>query len=372
MDDMVSDEATPPAVGRALIGSALGVHRGEHVVVVSWNHTLPWATACVTEARRVGARAVLLLEDEGAFWRSVDGSPSSRHWAGLSHPVRAALDRADALVYFPGPADRPRLHALPPRLLAPFLGMDDAWFSAAKSAHVRAVRCLLGNASDAQADHWGVPGAMWRSQLIRGITDVDYGDLRNDGRRAARLLREGRELRLTAANGTDLTLRLRGRTPWVDDGSVDADDRRRGRVMSAAPAGSVVVAVDESSAEGMVVANRPSFLSPGKVEGGQWEVQGGKLRNYWYTAGGEAFEAEFARAPRGRETVALFALGLNAALPPGVPQAEDEEAGTVTLAVGGNTLYGGRNRCRFLSWITVGEATVAVDGAPLCDRGKVL
>jgi len=44
----------------------------------------------------------------------------------------------------------------------------------------------------------------------------------------------------------------------------------------------------------------------------------------------------------------------------------------VTIAVGGNTLYGGRNRCRFLSWITVGEATVAVDGAPLCDRGKVL
>ncbi|MGD0588649.1 MAG: aminopeptidase [Thermoplasmata archaeon] len=369
---MVSDEATPPTVARALVGGALGVRRGEHVVVVSWNHTLSWATACVTEARRVGARAVLLLEDEGAFWRSVDGSPSARRWFGLSPPVRAALEHADALVYFPGPADRPRLHALPPHLLAPFLGTDEDWVAAARNARLRAVRCLLGYASDAQAEHWGVPGAMWRSQLIHGITDVDYGNLRKDGRRAARLLREGRELRLTAANGTDLTLRLRGRVPWVDDGSIDADDRRRGRVMSAAPAGSVVVAVDESSAEGVVVANRPSYLSPGKVEGGQWEVQGGKLRNYWYTEGGGAFETEFARAPRGRETVALFALGLNGALAPGVPQAEDEEAGTVTLAVGGNTLYGGRNRCRFLSWITIGEATVAVDGAPLCDRGKVL
>jgi len=369
---MASDEATPPAVARALVGSALGVRRGEHVVVASWNHTLPWATACVTEARRIGARALLLLEDEGAFWRSVDGAPSSRRWAGLSRPVRSTLERADALVYFPGPADRPRLHALPPHLLAPFLGADDEWVAAARGAGLRAVRCLLGYASDAQADHWGVPGAMWRSQLIRGITDVDYGTLRKDGRRAARLLLHGRELRLTAANGTDLKLRLRGRMPWVDDGSIDADDRRRGRVMSAAPAGSVVVAVDERSAEGMAVANRPSYLSPGRVEGGQWEIQGGRLRNYWYTAGGEAFETDFARAPRGRETVALFALGLNGALPAGVPQAEDEEAGTVTVAVGGNTLYGGRNRCRFLSWITIGEATVAVDGAPLCDRGKVL
>ena len=369
---MAPDETTPPAVARALVGSALGVRRGEHVVVASWNHTLPWAAACVTEARRLGARALLLLEDEGAFWRSVEGAPSSRGWAGLSRPVRATLERADVLVYFPGPADRPRLHALPPHLLAPFLGADDEWFSVARSARLRAVRCLLGYASDAQAEQWGVPGAMWRSQLIRGITDVDYGDLRRDGRRAASLLAKGRELRVTAPNGTDVTLRLRGRAPWVDDGVVDAEDRRRGRVISAAPAGSVVVAVDETSAEGMVVANRPSYLSSGRVEGGQWEVTGGRLRNYWYTEGGEAFESEFARAPRGRETVALFALGLNAALPPGVPQAEDEEAGTVTLAVGGNTLYGGRNRCRFLSWITIGEATVAVDGAPLCDRGKVL
>ena len=369
---MPSEDATPPAVARAIVGSAVAARRGEHVVVVSWNHSLPWAAACVTELRRVGARALLLLEDEGAFWRSVDSAAPTRRWAGLTRPVRAALAHSDALVYFPGPADRPRLHGLPTHLLAPFVGADDEWFAATRRSGVRAVRCLLGYASDAQAEHWGVPGAMWRSQLIRGITDVDYGDLRNDGERAAALLAHGRELRLTAANGTDLKLRLRGRGPWVDDGVVDAADRRRGRLLASSPAGAVVVAVDEGSAEGTVVANRPSYLSPGRVDGAQWEVEAGRLRNYWYTDGGGAFETEFSRAPRGRETVGLFALGLNPALPPGVPQAEDEEAGTVTLAIGGNTLYGGRNRCRFLSWITVGEATVAVDGAPLCDRGKVL
>jgi len=369
---MAPDEATPPAVARALVGSALGLRRGEHLVVASWNHTLPWASACVTEARRIGARAFLLLEDEGAFWKSVESSTRSRTWAGLSRPVRATLERAEALVYFPGPADRPRMHALPPHLLAPFVGADEEWVTAARKSRLRAVRCLLGYASDAQAEHWGVPGAMWRSQLIRGITDVDYGTLRTDGRRVADLLARGRELRLTAPNGTDVTLRLRGRTPWVDDGVVDAEDRRRGRVMSAAPAGSVVVAVDESSTQGTVIANRPSYLSPGRVEGGQWEVDAGRIRNYWYTEGGDAFESEFARAPRGREVVSLLAVGLNSALPAGVPQAEDQEAGTITLAVGGNTLYGGRNRCRFLSWLTIGEATVAVDGAPLCDRGKIL
>jgi len=369
---MATEEASPQAVARALVGSALAVKRGEHVVVVTWNHTLPWATSCVAEARRVGARPVMLLEDEGAFWKSLDLSPSTRGWSGISAPVRAALRHAEALVYFPGPADRPRFRGLPAHLQTPFLGVEDEWYRQARSNRLRGVRCLLGYASDAQAEHWGVPGAMWRGQLIRGIVEVDYGALRASAARASRLLVRGRELRVTAANGTDVRLRLLGRTPWVDDGAVDAEDLRRGRNLAAAPGGSVVVAVDERSAEGTVVANRPSFLSPGRVEGGQWEMEGGRLRNYWYTEGGESFEREFTAAPRGRETVALFALGLNPALAPSVPQAEDQEAGTVTLAIGGNTLYGGRNRCRFLSWITLGEATVAVDGAPLTDRGTIL
>ncbi len=369
---MAGDEATPPAVARALLGSALRLRRGEHLAIVSWNHTLPWAAACVAEARRLGAHPFVLLEDETAFWRSLDQTRSATPWSRPGGPVRAALSRADALLYFPGPSDRPRLRALPPHLLSPFLGSDDEWLRRARSAGLRGVRCLLGYASDAQAEHWGVPGAMWRSQLIRGITEADYGVLRAAGERIARKLARGRELTVTAANGTEVRLRLRGRRPWVDDGTVDGEDLRCGRNLAAAPPGSVVVAVDERSAVGSAVANRPSFLHGGRVEGGQWEFEGGRLRNYWYAEGGTAFEGEFAAAPRGRETVGLFSLGLNRALARGVPQAEDQEEGAVTLAVGGNNLYGGRNRCRFLSWLTIGEATVAVDGTPLCDRGQLL
>jgi leucyl aminopeptidase (aminopeptidase T) len=369
---MAPNEASPPMVARSLLGDALRVRRGEHVGILTWSHTLPWATACVAEARRLGARPLLVVEDEAAFWHSLDVAPSPARWAGISAPLAAAIARTDAIVYFPGPADRPRLHALPPPEAAPFLGSDDEWLRRVRRAGARGVRCLLGYVSEPQAEKWGVPAAMWRSQLIRGITDVDYGELAQTAGRAAALLRRGREVRVTAANGTDLSMRLRGRTPWVDDGVVDREDRRRGRAMATSPPGTVVVAVEEGTATGTVVANRPSFLSSGPVNGAQWEVEKGRLRNYWYTEGSETFEAEFANAPRGREVVSLFALGLNPALPPAVPQAEDEEAGTVTLGIGGNALYGGRNRCQFLSWVTVGEATVAVDGHPLADRGKIL
>jgi leucyl aminopeptidase (aminopeptidase T) len=365
-------EATPPAVARALVGNALRARRGEHVAVLSWTHTLPWAAACLVEARRLGARPFLALEDETAFWRSIDLAPATRRWAGLPPPLARAVASADAVLYFPGPADRPRLHALPPGQLSPFLGSDDDWLRRTRRGHVRGVRCLLGYASDAQAERWGVPAAMWRSQLIRSIAETDYPAVARTAKRVADLLRRGREVRLTAANGTDLTFRLRGRRPWMDDGVVDLADRRAGRTIATSPPGSVVVAIDEASARGTVVANRPSFLASGRVSGAQWEVEAGRLRNYWYTEGSESFEADFASAPRGGDVVGLFALGLNESLAAGVPRAEDEEAGTATLAIGGNALYGGRNRCRYLSWVTVGEATIAVDGHPLADRGKLL
>jgi leucyl aminopeptidase (aminopeptidase T) len=369
---MATGEATPPGVARALLGNSLRVRRGEHLAIVTWTHTIPWAAACVTEARRLGARPFLVLEDEPAFWKSVELVPRTRTWSGLSAPVLHAIERADAVVYFPGPADRPRLRALPPEQLSPFLGTDDEWLRRTRRAKMRGVRCLLGYASDAQADRWSVPGAMWRSQLIRAITEVDAARMARDAKRVGRLLAGGRTVRVTGPNGTDVTLRLRGRAPWVDDGSVDAEDRRAGRTLATSPGGSITVAVDEEASEGTVVSNRPSFLASGRVSGVQWEVEHGRLRNYWYSEGAETFEADFASAPRGAHVVSLLAVGVNPALAAGVPHAEDEEAGTVTIAIGGNSLYGGRNRCRYLSWITVGEAAVTVDGRPLADRGAIL
>ena len=369
---MAGDGTTPSAVGRTIVVRALGLRRGEHLLVSSWTHTLPWAAACVSEARRVGARPFLLFEDEGAFWRGLEGVRQPPAWVNVAAPVREALERADAFVYFPGPADRPRLRGLRADVSEPFLASDDAWLARARSAGVRGVRCLLGYASDALADAYGVPAALWRSRLVRGITAPDYAALRTAAERVARRLSKGRELAIAAPNGTDLRVRLKGRRPWVEDGTVPRSRRRRGGPLAASPPGAVVVAVDERSARGTVVANRPSFLATGRVEGGEWEFEGGRLRHYGYSRGHDVFESEFAQAPPGRDVLGLVSLGLNPALAPGVPHAEDQEAGTVTVAIGGNRVYEGSVRCRFLSWLAVGGASLAVDGAPVCDRGELL
>ncbi len=369
---MTSEEASPATVARVLLENSVKLRRGENLIVETWNHTLPWATACVVEARRIGAHPVLLLEDEVAYWRSIEVAPVVARWSGVGDHEWRAIEKSDAYVFFPGPADRPRFLALPSSQVSKLTAYNPTWYRHAKKAQLRGVRCLLGYASDAEAAHWGVSPAMWRSQLVRGIVEPDYRALEKEGEGVAKRLERGKSLRITAANGTDLTVGIKHRRPSVEDGSVGTRDLRRGDNMTASPPGSVIVAVDERSAEGTAVANRPSFLRAGRVEGGQWDLLGGRLQNYWYTEGHTSFDEEFGHAPKGRDVLSVFSLGLNSSLAPGVPRAEDQEAGAVTLAVGGNSAYGGTNSCPFLSWIVIGEASVAIDGEPLCDRGKIV
>ena len=82
-------------------------------------------------------------------------------------------------------------------------------------------------------------------------------------------------------------MRLRRRAPWINDGTVDQEDLLRSRPIATSPAGVVVVAVDEKATTGTAFANVPSFLASGRVEGAQWDLEGGRLQNYWYTGAGK-------------------------------------------------------------------------------------
>ncbi|HKV90838.1 MAG TPA: hypothetical protein VJQ43_06575 [Thermoplasmata archaeon] len=369
---MVTDPAGPSDLARVLLGTALRVRRGENVIIETWSHSLPYSTACVVEARRLGAHPMLMLEDETAYWRSLDVAPAIGRWSRVGRHEWSALDATHAYVFFPGPEDRPRFTALPTSHRNALTTYNREWHRRARSAGTRAVRCLLGYASDPQAAFWGIPGEKWRERLLRSTVDVDYRAIGAEASRLYRRLVEGKLLRITGDNGTDLQVKLRHRPPVVDDGIVGRHDVAEGRFLTTAPPGTVVTAVDESSAEGVVTANRTSYLRGGRVDGGQWEVHAGHLVNAWYTDGQRTFETAFKAAPKGRDVVGLVSIGLNPEIGPGVPQVEDQEAGAVTIAVGGNRQFGGRNSCPFISWIVVAEATVAIDGRPVLDRGKPL
>ncbi len=362
------------AFARNVLERTLRLRRGESLLVETWSATLDWAESAVLEARRLGARPLLVVEDEATYWKAVEETPNSAGLAGAHE--WAALKASDAHLYFWGPFDTARQEALPTAVANRIPTTDHEWFRLVEKYGVRSARWDLGRTSEVWAKRYGVDLSRWRSELIEAAT-VDPGMLSRDGRRLAAAWTSGREVRITSTNGTDLTLRLRGRVPTVDDGCIDAEDVKAGNVVSVVPNGVVTVAVDETYVEGTLVADdSPGVLwSHGAqmpLAGGQWTFQRGRLSDFSFTRGGEVFRKELARAGVARIRPGILSVGLNPAIS-SIPLLFDQERGAITFAIGRNAHVGGATRSpHFTAYQTVRHGSLSVDGRLWVDAGQLV
>src|SRR3989475_11809126 len=79
------------ALAKNVVRRSLHIQPKENVIVDWWNHGLDAAKEIVYQLRAVGARPMLLLEDEETHWRSVEDLPP-RSW-DKSPPRNGPLSR---------------------------------------------------------------------------------------------------------------------------------------------------------------------------------------------------------------------------------------------------------------------------------------
>jgi leucyl aminopeptidase (aminopeptidase T) len=361
------DRAAWSRVASGILRRSLGLKRGQCVLIEAWTHTLPFAELLTAEALRLGIRPTTFFVSEQAFLEA----QASSHPHGSAANVRselAAIASADGYVLLPGPEDVSVLERLP---------------AAKRRAHERGVAerrallerhsvpslCVLGApVTRAAAEEFGVDFDAWRRESLASHR-VDPATLRREALPIARALQDGHRITISHPNGTRLDLGLYGRAPVIEDGAVDAHDRAAGRVFTVLPAGWVAVALEESTAEGTFVANRPSRDARGVVRDARWTFRGGRLVDVTVGAGRAAFERRYAKAGPEKNRPALLEVGLNPELHD-FPIVEDHELGVVTLFVGGNDELGGRTRSSFREYALLEGADLLVDGRPVLRAGR--
>ena len=361
-------------VARNILEHTLRIRRGENLLVETWSATLPWAESVVLEARIAGARPLLVVEDEETFWKSVAEAPAANVGQVGSHDW-AALKASNAHVFFYGPTDSEREEGLPSSVAHRIDATDHEWFRLVAEYGIRSARWDLGRSNEERAARYGVDLAKWRSELVEGAL-ADPRGMQREGARVGDALRRGREVRITHPNGTDLTLRLRGRQPKVDDGVIDAADVKAGNVATVVPSGVVAVAVDETYAEGTFIADEVGgvLLSQEQetpLRGGHWEFRGGRLVDYAHEVGGDTFRRQFERLGAGKDRPGLVSVGLNPHISQ-IPLLFDQERGVVSITVGRNASVGGSTRTpHFTAYQSVRRATVEVDGRTVVAGGEI-
>jgi leucyl aminopeptidase (aminopeptidase T) len=359
------------AAARNIVTKYLKVRAGENAIVESWDHTRSMASAMVDEMRRAGVRALLVHNDEDAWWRAIDRR-QSKLLGQSSAPEWAALKAADVYVNFWGPGDSARLEKLPDKPGNEAFAWNLPWYAVARKTGLRGVRMTTGFATKGRAKQWGVDLTQWEGSMLRASL-VDPQELSRNGSRLHKLLPRGRKVRITHSNGTDVEVALAGVPPRVHDGVprpwVKGDPRAG--MMEGAPAGSVDYILDSKTAKGCFHANRRTNIWWNWHAGGTLEFDAGKLTSYSLEEGEEEFNRQYKLGTAGKDRASVLTFGLNPAIRD-VPNLEKWEGGSVSLQIGGNRGLGGTNRSSFFSWLTLAGSDVTVDGTPLVRGGTLL
>ncbi len=219
-----------------------------------------------------------------------------------------------------------------------------------------------------------MPGFTADMFLPDGPMAADYSWVSSFSRKIAEYLQGSKKIRVVTDYGTDIEFSVEGRKFDVDDGIYDKPGS-----WGNLPAGEVFIAPVEGTANGKIVVLKGWYprleedmiltVENGlvvKIEGG-----GGVGDYFRETLGLEPkVEDELHRA---RRNIAEFGIGTNpkAKRPDNVLEAE-KILGTIHIAIGDNSHFGGRVEADLHEDFIIPEPTVYVDGRLFMEKGKHL
>ena len=356
------------ALAKSVLKNTLHLKAGENVIVEAWNHGLSVAAEFVYQIRAMGARSLLLLEDEGTFWRSAARLPKAKQGKVGTHEW-AALKEADAYVFISGPADITKIREVGMEKYSAMTAYNEEWYKRAEKYRTRGARIGLGYVSAERARAYGFDLDAWRGMML-DASSADPREIRRLGRRGQRLLSGKGHVEVTAPNGTHLEFDLAGRPAHLDDGVVTEERLAEGENMASIPAGELYVAPDERSAEGTVRFDRPVAYVGRWMRGLTFAFDGGRAK-WSATEGDEIVRPQWAKGKPGKDLLGGFQVGVNPRARTGFLQ-DYIVAGSVYVLIGNNEEFGGKNKTNFAMAGTLTGATVTVDGTRIVDQGKVV
>ncbi len=357
------------ALAKNVLKKTLRVKPGENVIVESWNHGIPIAREFVYQIRALGARSLLLFEDEEAFWRSAADLPKAKQGKVGDHEW-AALKEADAYVFLTGPADIFKMRELREGYNG-MVGYNSEWYDRAEKYKVRGARLYLGYATEQRAKAYGFDLEAWRRMLL-DASGVDPAVLRKNGRRVARLLSGKGHVTVTHPNGTHFEFDLAGRKAVLDDGVVTQEKLDDGENMAAIPAGELAVLPDEKSGEGTIRFDRPIAFLGRWMRGVTVAFENGRVAKWSAEENEEVLRGTWDKSKPGqRDLIGGFEIGVNPLARTGFLQ-DYLPTGNVYIAVGNSEEFGGKNATDFYLASTLTGATVTVDGKAVVEGGRLI
>lgn len=374
----VKVEVAPPmpAVDTAklaeqIVGKTANVKEGEVVEILGSPADIALMEDLAIAVRVRGAHPLLRVSSESLAKKAATLVPAT--WDAQVPALEVGLAKLVKVRIIIPPVRDPSIEAMwPPERLA---AMAKAAVPATELRLKRGVRLVeLGNGflpHATRAKLLGLSETELAKMFWAGVS-ADYSAVEDKAKAVKAQLAAGGVLRVTHPNGTDITMKVKGRRVLTSDGVIsDADIKAGGANVSAwLPAGEVYVTPVPGSVDGKIVDDR--LLFEGKeVTGVTVEVKKGKITAISAASGWEVVKGHYDAAGPGKNEIGLFDLGINPAIKTGGKLESWIGAGMVTIGAGNNTWAGGAIKEPFGIPFQLPGTTVTLDGKLLVKDGAL-
>jgi aminopeptidase len=351
------------AFARLLTGYCLEVQPDQQIVVRSSTLSAPLMLELQREILHRGAWPLLRTELPGqtaGFYTHA----RDEHLDGYSSLAYDEARKADASLAIQAPENTRALSAIDPeRLRRASLGREPV-----RKAQLKKRWCITVWPTEALAQEAGMPLASYEQFVTRALfldrpdPVAAWGGLRQFQAGLVEKLEKVREIRIEA-DGTDLTLNVKGRT-WVN-----SDGRRN------MPSGEVFTGPQEASANGRIRFDVPSSPAGVHVSGVELVFSGGEVVEARAEQGDDYLQRALT-TDEGAKRLGELGIGTNFGIdrPSGTILFDEKIGGTVHLALGRSYPETGGANESALHWDLICDlrpgGRLLVDGEVLQEDGR--
>ena len=353
-----------------VVKQALRIQEDDIVHITASRHMLSLAEELAIECRKAGAETTTLYWSEPVWYWSLENLPVE--WLrGASKTDATLLDVATATITMAVAADpKPMARISAERWEANSEGAD-FYYRKMIERKVRNATLAIGTVTPQRARAYGFNYSAWKRTTENALKS-DYKKIAETGRKLRGMLDGStHEVHVTSKTGTDLRFRLAGRKAWVDDGILDDEDLAAGTFDTTLPAGSISVAADEDTANGTVTFDLTIPQRGKLIKGLTWSFENGMVSKFTAARNGDTIIPVWEKATGDRDRFGWFGIGFNPAAKTGF-LADGIASGAVTIGVGDNRLFGGKNTSTFGFQGTLKKSTVTINNQPIVTDGKLV
>ncbi len=323
--------------------------------------------------RRSGAFPLIVYGSARLTRRIIEETPEAFLASTPTFPVKL-LRVVDGTINLAAP-DSPAMFAqVPEHRLALVRKANQSVAERIQASPMRSV--TLGNAgvpSKQQAEFYGTSLEKLERYFWSAV-NVSPNELHARGERVRAALQDARTLRLTSADGTDLTMSLAGRPIVLNSGILEPQTANREHQARNVwlPAGEAYTSPLETAADGVVKVKAAQYRGI-KIEDLTLKFREGRVVKLSAAKGAEILKEALALSSGDKDRIAVIDVGLNpqSRLIPGSSFRSYEMEGLVTLGIGGVTWAPTENRSDFAATFFLPNATLEADGRTIVKDGKL-